>query len=109
MNGEPVKLNDLILIKHCFTQQWIASDHHKQTNDFGTEFEVFAKSFQNLQKTHNLIAEKQGRTTIDINLRYQENQNIFKIQTASNPLEEFNEDVLEEVHNIENVFAKLQD
>lgn len=48
----------------------MASDNHKYKNDFGLEFEVFAKSFQNLQKTHNLIAEKQGRTTIDINLRY---------------------------------------
>jgi hypothetical protein len=52
---------------------------------------------------------KLGRTTIDINLRYQEDQNLFMIQTALNPLEQFNEQVLEEVFNIENVFAKLQD
>lgn len=26
--GEPVKLSDQILIKHCFTQQWMASDNN---------------------------------------------------------------------------------
>lgn len=46
---------------------------------------------------------------MDINLRNQEDQNLWLILTAQSHIEEFNEQVLEEVFNIENVVAKLLD
>jgi len=46
---------------------------------------------------------------VDINLRNQEDQNLWLILTAQSHIEEFNEQVLEEVFNIENVVAKLLD
>lgn len=69
MEGQPIRGDDVILIKHAFTQHWLASDDIVYQNDFGREREVFVHSFQCLNKTQNLIAEKEGRTTIDIPLR----------------------------------------
>mmetsp|Transcript_19379 Transcript_19379/g.16596 ORF Transcript_19379/g.16596 Transcript_19379/m.16596 type:complete len:130 (-) Transcript_19379:445-834(-) len=60
-------------------------------NDFGVEYEVFGHSYQTLNKTQNLIAEKTGRTTIDIPSRNQLDQNCWAILTASDPSQEFNE------------------
>jgi len=47
-----------------------------------------------LNKTQNLIAEKSGRTTIDIPSRNQLDQNCWTIITASDPSQEFDEAAL---------------
>jgi len=60
----------------------------------GNEFEVFGHSFQCHNKTQNLIAEKTGRTTIDVPMRNQNDQNIWEFRTAKNPEEEFDENLL---------------
>jgi len=93
--GNPVLAGEAILLKHCQTAQWLASDPaHSTKSDFGNEFEVFGHSFQSLNKTQNLIAEKTGRTTIDIPSRNQKDQNCWAIVLASNPDQEFDESVL---------------
>lgn len=60
----------------------------------GNEFEVFGHSFQWHNKTQNLIAEKSGRTTIDVPMRNQHEQNLWEIRTAKTPEEEFDENLL---------------
>lgn len=93
--GNPVLVGEPILLKHCQTAQWLASDPtYPIKNDFGTEYEVFGFSFQTLNKTQNLIAEKTGRTTTDIPSRNQKDQNCWAIVLASDPKQEFDESVL---------------
>lgn len=60
----------------------------------GNEFEVFGHSFQWHNKTQNLIAEKTGRTTIDVPMRNQHDQNLWQIRTARTPQEQFDESLL---------------
>lgn len=94
-SGEPVKAGDPILIKHAQTAQWLASDDaFGLKNDFGVEFEVFSHSYQTLNKTQNLIAEKTGRTTIDIPSRNQLDQNAWAIVGATDSSQEFDESIL---------------
>ena len=51
MVGQPINANEPLLIKHCHTGQWLASDLVTYNNDFGTEFEVSAHSYINPKKT----------------------------------------------------------
>ena len=51
MVGTPIRANEPLLIKHCHTGQWLASDLVTYQNDFGSEYEVSAHSFINLKKT----------------------------------------------------------
>ncbi len=72
--GKPVKSNDEILIKHSFTNVWLATDldFPLATDDVGgCDYEVYCHSHQARNKTQNLIAEKEGRSTSDIPLRGQ--------------------------------------
>eukprot|EP00825_Cyclidium_porcatum_P038950 TRINITY_DN4622_c0_g1_i3.p1 TRINITY_DN4622_c0_g1~~TRINITY_DN4622_c0_g1_i3.p1 ORF type:complete len:228 (+),score=57.57 TRINITY_DN4622_c0_g1_i3:166-849(+) len=59
-------------------------------------------------KTQNLIAEKQGRTTIDIPLRNQNEQNIWYILTADDPSKEFDESVLDKSENVQDLIQKVK-
>lgn len=94
-------------MKHVLTSQWLASDLVPFKNDFGNEFEVFAHSFQVFNKTQNLIAEKTGRTTIDIPLRNQEDQNIWTVLTAAHPSYEFDESTLDKPESPLALVAKI--
>jgi len=60
-------------------------------NEFGVQFEIFGHSFQTLNKTQNLIAEKSGRSTVDMPSRNQKDQNCWAIVLASSPDQEFDE------------------
>lgn len=62
--GTPVCSGQSILIKHCITGQWLASDSVTYINDFGKEFEVYAKSLTSHGKTQNLYSEKVGHRDI---------------------------------------------
>jgi len=91
-SGSPVLAGDSILLKHCQTAQWLASDpHYPIKNEFGVQFEIFGHSFQTLNKTQNLIAEKSGRSTVDMPSRNQKDQNCWAIVLASSPDQEFDE------------------
>lgn len=108
MGGQPIRANEPVLIKHCFTSQWLASDNVPYRNDFGEEFEVFGHSFQHHNKTQNLIAEKTGRTTIDIPLRNQNPQNVWTVLTAQDKSQEFDESILDKTNSVESLLTKLK-
>lgn len=91
--GEPVKAGEPILLRHCHTQQYLASDLVVEKNDFGIEYEVSAHSFACLNKTQNLALERNGNITTDVPTRFQQDQNVWFFETAPNagcmaPIEE---------------------
>lgn len=91
--GEAVKAGEPILLRHCQTDHYFASDKVVEKNDFGTEFEVMTHSFSSLNKTQNLALERKGNITTDVPTRYQCDQNIWTFETAPNasfdrPIEE---------------------
>lgn len=64
--GEPVVASDPVLIRHCQTSHYLASDLVKYKNDFGQEYEVSVHSFATKNKSQNLALEKEGRLTVDV-------------------------------------------
>jgi len=40
----------MLIIEHCATKEFLASDHINYGNDFGVEFEVSAKKYTVKQK-----------------------------------------------------------
>jgi hypothetical protein len=77
--GESVTAGEVILIKHCATGQWLASDSIIYINDFGKEFEVYAKSWLTNNKTQNLFSEKVGHISTSDTLRDQHDRNGWRI------------------------------
>lgn len=45
MQGEPVKVNEGLLLRHCQTGHYLASDLVRHGNEFGGEWEVMCHSF----------------------------------------------------------------
>ncbi len=43
--GQPVQANQPILLEHCATAHYLASDKLDYRNDFGTEYEVCVHSY----------------------------------------------------------------
>ena len=80
--GEAVRSGEPILFRHCHTQAYLASDAVKEKNDFGTEYEVSCHSFSSQNKTQNLALEKKGQITTDVPTRFQQDQNVWMIETA---------------------------
>jgi hypothetical protein len=80
--GEPVKAGEPILIRHCQTNHYFASDSVVEKNDFGSEFEVMTHDFATLNKTQNLELEKKGNITVDVPTRIQNDQNVWVFETA---------------------------
>ena len=107
--GNPVKACDPILLKHAFTCQWLAADTDFTFSiDGGSEFEVFGHSYQNFNKTQNLIAEKMGRNTIDIPLRGQHDQNIWAFCTACKPEQDFDEKLLDQPKTAQDLLFEIK-
>ena len=50
MEGQAVPTNAPIALLHCGTRQHLASDVIKYKNDFGTEYEMFCKTFADIEK-----------------------------------------------------------
>lgn len=71
MEGEPIKVGDNFLVKHCQTLTFLASDCNAYKNDFGSECEVMAHNFCILNKTQNLALEKKGNITVDVPTKFQ--------------------------------------
>ncbi|KAL4454993.1 hypothetical protein ABPG74_006375 [Tetrahymena malaccensis] len=108
MNKQPVRANDPIILKHFQTNQYLASDEQQVKNSYGIENEVFALQYQTYNKTQNLIAEKMGRTTIDIPMRNQHSQNTWCLVTADDPILEFDESVLDRIETPKDIVQKLR-
>jgi len=68
--GEPVKVGEPVLIRHCQTGHYLASDDVAIKSDFGSECEVMCHSFAKANKTQNLALEKKGALTSDIGTRF---------------------------------------
>lgn len=103
--GEPIQACDPVLLRHCQTQHYLASDDVRCPNTFGGEREVSCHSFAKLNRTQNLALEEKGSITSDVPTKFQEDQNVFFFLTAPNasysaPVEElhkFNiEDLIDE-------------
>lgn len=84
MQGQPVRANDPILIRHCPTQTFLASDCNVYKNAFGNEYEAMVHNFCMLNKTQNLALEKRGNITVDVPTKFQLDQNVFCALTAPN-------------------------
>jgi hypothetical protein len=69
----------------------MANDFIDYMNDYGKEYEVFVHSFQYHNKTQNLIGEKSGRTTIDVTMRNQYEENEWKVVGGDSPGDQFDE------------------
>jgi len=54
MTGQPIGLDDTVLIKHEMTNQWLAADAKVYENTFGKEYEVMANNFLVNNKSQNL-------------------------------------------------------
>lgn len=63
--GEPVPANDGVLIEHCATSQYLASDKIDYRNDFGMEYEVCVNSYSTNNKSQALNLEKVGKLTVE--------------------------------------------
>ena len=49
--GESVMANEQVLIEHCGTSHYLASDTLEYRNDFGTEYEVCVHSYSTNNKS----------------------------------------------------------
>ena len=74
---------------------------------YGQEHEIFVHSFLKQAKTHNLIAEQEGRTTIDIPLRAQEEQNTWIVLAGRTPSDDFDENEVDKPINIDELMRSL--
>jgi hypothetical protein len=92
--GQPIGVDDTVLLKHEMTNQWLAGDTKTFENTFGKEYEVMAHSFLVNNKTQNLYQEKKGLSTIDYPARSQKDENLWLILGASDPSQEFDESVV---------------
>lgn len=92
--GQPIGIDDTVLIKHEMTNQWLAGDTKTFDNTFGREYEVMAHSFLVNNKTQNLYQEKKGISTIDYPARSQKDENLWLILGASDPSQEFDESIV---------------
>ena len=69
--GEPVRVNDPLLIRHCSTSHYLGSDDKRYASDFGGEKEVMCHSFAVLNRTQNLALETGGNITSDVPTKFQ--------------------------------------
>jgi hypothetical protein len=60
-----VPANQEVLIEHCATSQYLASDKINYRNDFGTEYEVCVHSYSTNNKSQALNLEKVGKLTVE--------------------------------------------
>lgn len=105
--GQPVRASDPILLRHCQTQHYLASDNVRYKTCFGGEKEVSCNSFAQLNKTQNLALETKGTITTDVPTKFQQDQNVFFFVTAPNasyakPIEDLS------AFNIEDLVAEVK-
>lgn len=82
--GEPVRTQEPILIRHCSTSHYLASDNCRYANDFGGEKEVMCHSFAIQNRTQNLAMESNGNITADVPTKFQQDQNVWFMCDAPN-------------------------
>ena len=83
--SEPVPVNEPIVIEHCATAHYLASDAFEYKNDFGNELEVSVHSYATLNKSQALALEKTGKLTRDLPTKFQNDQNIWCFLSSNDP------------------------
>ena len=107
MSGEPISVDDQVLLKHSHTANWLGSESSVVKNLYGQEMEVFVHSYYDAKKTQNLIAERVGRTTGDTPLRGQGVQNLFAIISAQRESDEFDENSIKNPFKLSDVMSSI--
>lgn len=83
MEGQVVKAGEPVLLRHVNTNIFLAADEKfKIKNDFGSENEVHCHNHSTNNKSQNLALEQEGRLTVDVPTKFQQNQNLFILHTA---------------------------
>ena len=85
MIGQPVPANTHILIRHCATCHYLASDLLEYGNDFGIEYEVNVHSYATKNKSQNLALEGVGSIAPGVPTKFQNDQNMWCIATSPDP------------------------
>jgi hypothetical protein len=86
---EPVPVKEGIILEHCGTSHYLASDIVEYRNDFGIEYEVCVHSFATLNKSQCLTLEKIGKLTRDLPTKFQMAQNIWCFATSDDPATDY--------------------
>lgn len=103
----PRNILPLTTLNSCTQSVFSATCKFILSNGYGKEFEVFAHSFLTTNKSQNLIAEKQGRNTVEIPLRSQTDQNVW-VLVSGDVDQEFDEKSLVTGPTFSSVVAKLK-
>eukprot|EP00826_Nyctotherus_ovalis_P065553 TRINITY_DN9639_c0_g3_i1.p1 TRINITY_DN9639_c0_g3~~TRINITY_DN9639_c0_g3_i1.p1 ORF type:complete len:327 (-),score=98.67 TRINITY_DN9639_c0_g3_i1:143-1123(-) len=89
MKSQPVELGQPVLLEHCGTAHYLASDLIEYRNDFGTEYEVSVHSYGTLNKSQSLSLEKSGKKAAGTPTKFQEDQNIWSFVASQDPSTDF--------------------
>lgn len=89
MKGQPVELGQPILLEHCGTAHYLASDLIEYRNDFGVEYEVSVHSYGTLNKSQSLSLERSGKQAAGTPTKFQEDQNIWSFVASQDPSTDF--------------------
>lgn len=116
LQGEIVKANDPVLLRHQHTCTYLAVDNKaKYNNDFGTEFEAHCQNYSTNNRSQNLEMEFQGRLTSDVPTKFQLDYNVFYLQTApeknlDRPIEELSKfDIQQLLNDLNQRIFELKD
>lgn len=106
--GEPVTTATPILLRHCQTLHYLASDNVRYAKNYGGECEVMTHDFCGNFKTQNLALEKGGNLTTDVPTKFQQDQNHWAFISAPN---ETYAAPIEELHkfNIEDLITEIKE
>ncbi|KAF4751015.1 hypothetical protein FOZ62_019328, partial [Perkinsus olseni] len=106
--GEPIKADQPVVIKHLSSGSYLASDKIKQMNIFGAENEVHAHCYYSTNKTHNMNSEKKGEITGDYALRRHGPQNIWQFVVPSSQQDENSGALTERLHQQRRLHTPLR-
>lgn len=106
MVGQSVQANSPVLIKHCATCAYLASDLLEYKNDFGTEYEVNVHNYSTKNKSQNLALESKGILSSGIPTKFSCDENIWCISTAPDP--SFDYEIDEPVQTVESLLQEIR-
>jgi len=89
MKAQPIELGQPVLLEHCGTSHYLASDLIEYRNDFGVEYEVSVHSYATLNKSQSLSLEKSGKQAAGAPTKFQEDQNIWSFVASRDPSTDF--------------------
>lgn len=89
MKSQPVPVGEPIILEHCGTSHYLASDLIEYRNDFGIEYEVSVHSYATLNKSQSLALEKAGKLNRDLPTKFQTEQNMWTFVTSKDPATDY--------------------